>query len=96
MVPHRGHERSGQVNAHFPVHAFLTAGRWTVGEPGMRRFREFDRPSIEGRISRDPACTIEGVNPFRQVMIVLSVPVPLQPFIVGTICFAFVHSLADP
>src|SRR6266508_1560600 len=42
VMPHRGHERIREVNAHLPVDAFLFAPRRFIDEPGMCGLRKFD------------------------------------------------------
>ncbi len=62
----------------------------------MGRFRELYRPRIVGGISGDAAYTVEGVHPFREVMIVLSIPIPFQSFVQGIGRPPFVHLFPDP
>ena len=62
----------------------------------VRRLRQLYRPSDIGRISGDPAHTVERVHPLREVVVVLAVLVPFQTLIGRLVGLTFVQLFSDP
>ena len=67
-----------------------------IGESGMGRGCQFQRPDGIDMVAGDPADAVEGVHPLGQVMEVLTVPVPFRPLVGGLTRLPFVQLLADP
>ena len=82
MLPHRGNQGAGQVNAHLPVQPLSLAAVELMYEGGVGGQGEIDPHLDVAHVLGDPPGLSQGVHPLRQVVIVLPIPLPLQPSIV--------------
>lgn len=94
VLTHRRDERPGEVDAHLPVHPLGAGGG--VGERGMGDPCKFHRPPGVSRFSGLSAHPVERMHPLRQVMVVLPVPPPFQPFVERLIGPSFGKRFSDP
>jgi hypothetical protein len=95
VLPHRRHERTREIDAHFPHHATGASGLGDVAEGSGRGGGQLSRPRVQARIPRRPARLVEGVHPLCQVVEVLAVPVPLQALVERLLRSALGQRLAD-
>ena len=99
MQPHSGNEWPREVCAHFPTDAVKLSG----SEPARKRFkrglRQFTCPLCAFLAAHEEGRSTQGMHPFGEIVKILTVPIPLQPFIndlIGTALFRGLPILRPP
>jgi hypothetical protein len=96
MQAHSGNERSRKIGAHLPVDTDDLAGFRPADKCPQSCFCQLARPADIFIVAGDKSRLTKGMDPFGEIVEILTVPVPLASLVDGFVGTTFPEELANP